>query len=492
MSIIQEMSQKIHARPNKYFIWLDAALLLLLIVYILSGISLVPFHGDESTYIIISEDYDRIVKQRDFGRVLFTPEGNSKQYLRLTTGSILAYSIGFARDATNNDDPINKWLWRATWEENILQNNMPVPRLLNLARACSALMGALGIALFFFTARQLFSSRLAAWFATLALATHGDILVNIRRAMQEGPKFLFLILTIYIASQILKDFQNTKTRRYPYVLLGVASGLTLASKQDIVPMLVAIYLALALIPMVKKQAVQAILTNLFHLGIATLLAYAVFLVFMPVFWGWWESAFALAGLVIMLFQLPVWKSNRTAKPLALAGCILMIGMTIVAPTQWSKLFTSVTSMLELRDSMGKNPFEPERAKKRLAFLLETTLTSRVMYMEVSSFDVPPFHEQIATYEASILSGRIGSPLADGFVAALVIIGGWSLLKQFNAESLFVYSLLITTGTLLFITIPVLWQRYFLIMQIPYSLIAGMGMGKAWAWGAQLAKQTLSR
>src|SRR3990172_2834311 len=201
MSIIQEMSQKIHAAPNKYLAWLDLVLLLLPIVYILSGIFSVPFHGDESTYIWISEDYDWIVKQRDFGRVLFNPEGNSKQYLKLSTGSILAYSIGFARDITNNDDPINKWLWGSSWEENILQGNMPNPPLLNLARICSALMGALGMVLFFWTARQLFSSRLVAWSATLILATHGDVLVNIRRAMQEGPKFLFLILTLYIASR---------------------------------------------------------------------------------------------------------------------------------------------------------------------------------------------------------------------------------------------------------------------------------------------------
>jgi hypothetical protein len=228
MSTAREISQKIHAGVNKHPAWLDLIFLLFLAVYILAGINLVPFHGDESAYIWLSEDYDRIVKKGEFERVLFSPKGNSKQYLRLSTGSILAYSIGFARDMTDNEDPINKWLWGSSWDENIQQGNMPTPRLLRLARTCSALMGALGIALFFLAARRLLPSRLAAWSATLALATQGDVLVNIRRAMQEGPKFLFLILTIYAASHVLKDFQNINTRRYLYVLMGAASGLALA------------------------------------------------------------------------------------------------------------------------------------------------------------------------------------------------------------------------------------------------------------------------
>ena len=494
------MSQKIHAAPNKYLAWLDLVLLLLLIVYILSGIFSVPFHGDESTYIWISEDYDWIVKQRDFGRVLFNPEGNSKQYLRLSTGSILAYSIGFARDITNNDDPINKWMWSSSWEENILQGNMPNSQLLRLARTCSALMGALSLVLFFFTARQLFSSRLVAWPATLAFTTHGDILVNVRRAIQEGPKFLFLILTLYIASHILKDFQSIKTRRYLYVLLGMASGLTLAAKQDTVPMLVAIYLALALIPLWKKGTVRTILINHLFLGAATGLAYAFFLAFMPVFWGWWESVFVLTGFVAILFQLPVWKINRTAKPLALAGCVLIIGMTIVSPAQWSRFLTPVASMIETRESIlgdqlefyvGKSFLDLNTAKNRMTFLLETTLTSRVMYTEAPIFDIPPFHEQITAYEDSLISGRTGSLLADGFVAVLVVFGAWSLLRQFNAESLLIFSLLITSGILLFAMVPLPWQRYFLIMQIPYSLIAGAGTNQIWIWGKKFIEQPIN-
>jgi len=109
MLIIQEISRKIHARPINKLTWLDLTFLVLLFIYILSGLNLVPFHGDESAYLWLSEDYDRVVQKHELEKVLFNPNGNAKQYLRLSTGSILAFSIGFARDITNNNDPIENW-----------------------------------------------------------------------------------------------------------------------------------------------------------------------------------------------------------------------------------------------------------------------------------------------------------------------------------------------------------------------------------------------
>ena len=499
MSTLQKISQRIRAGANNHLIWLDIVFLLLLVLYVLSGIALAPFHGDESTYIVLSNDYFRM-KQGDFKRVLYNPDGNNKQYLRLSTGSILAFSIGFARDITGNDDPTNKWLWGATWEYNVAQGNMPKPRLLHLARLCSALMGSLGIILLFLTAWRLFSSRLAAWSTALVFATQGGVLVNIRRAIQEGPKFLFLILTIYFASYVIRGFQDAKMHRYPYVLLGAASGLTLAAKQDIVPMLVAIYLALALIPIWKKETLRNILINLFYLGTATILAYAFFLGFMPVFWGWWESMFMLMGLVTVLFQVPVWKVNRAAKPLAFAGCVLMIGMTFVEPAQYGKLLTPVASMVETREAILRGQHidyadqslsDPNVAKKRITFLLDNIIKSDVMYAEDPSYDVPPLREQAAAYEGSWFSGRVGSPLIDGLIAILAIVGGWYLLRHFNAENLLVCSLFIISGLLLFVMIPLQWQRYFLILQIPYSLIAGAGLHQVWVWGRKFIGRRIS-
>lgn len=470
--------------------WLDIAFLVLVAVYVLAGVSLTPFHGDESAYIWLSEDYDRVVKNRDFDKVFYTPQGNPKQYLRLTTGSILSYSIGFLRDVTDNDDPIEKWLWGETWEENIQMGKMPTPRLLTMGRSVSALMGAIGIVLLFLTVFKLSLSRLAAWCAALAFATQGGVLVNIRRAMQEGPKFLFLILTIYAAVFILQNLREMKVRWFQFAILGIASGLTLAAKQDAAPMLVAVYLGLGFAPFLHKAGLRFFLLNALYLFAATCIAYGFFLLFMPVFWDWWETAFMLVGLALILFQLPLLKMERSAILLALVGLALLAGMSARSPALWRDIPMPILAMLETRKGVvagqdvvigESNRFEAGSMKNRLGFLVENTVSSDVMYMETASFDVPPFHELIHSYERSGLGGRTGSLWIDGLILIVALLGGWTLLKPFSAESFFVFLLFFVTAILLYLLISLSWQRYFLIMQIPYSLLIGFGSNQIWLW-----------
>ncbi|HNO93132.1 MAG TPA: phospholipid carrier-dependent glycosyltransferase [Anaerolineales bacterium] len=488
MAIIKEFIRKIHAQQEKHKTWMDGLFLVLCVLYILSGIPLVPFHGDESAYIILSEDYDRVFKKHEVEKVLFDPDG-PKQYLRLSTGAILSFSIGFARDITNNEDPINKWLWGASWDENLAKGNLPAPSLLNVARFSSAIMGALGTVLFFVLLRYLYPSRLAAWLATLAFVTQGSLLVSIRRAMQEGPKFLFLTLTTLLAFLIIQNLQTQKLRKGLYFALGIASGLTLAAKQDTAPVLVALYLTIAFIPVWNRTSFRAVWHTLLYLFAATLLAYATFLAFMPVFWQWWESVFVLTGLSVALFQIPFIHETRS-KVLASAGLALVVVMTFVSPALWGKLHIPLSSMAELRQSIvgsqvevsnGQDVLKADSAMGRLNFLLENTISSKVMYMEVDSFNVPPMQASIKAYEASFLSGRTGSFVFDGLIFLLALLGMWFLLRNFNSTSLLVYLLFFVTGTFLLVAIPLAWQRYFIIMQLPYMLFAGAGVYQLEMW-----------
>lgn len=496
MSIIQEISKKIHAKPERLFFWLDAILLVLLTAFILSGITLVPFHADEAAYIHMSQDYDVIVKQGNLGAFLLNTNTDVSQGMRLSIGSILGFSIGFARDVTGMGGSLNNnWDWGYTWSENIQQGNMPNHQLLTLARASSALMGALSIVFFFLTTRQLFGSRLPAWIATILLATNGGILVHFRCAMQEGPKFFFLIVTLYLASRALKGLKNGKLHISIYVLLGLASGFTLAAKQDTVPMLLAIYLALALVPVWQKETGQAILVNILYLGAATTLALASFLALMPIFWGWWETVFVLAGFAALLFQIPTWNVSKAAKPLSLAGCALIVGMTIVSPSLWYRIHIPFSEMMEIRRViiggqvdylMSNNLFYLNTIENKARFLLTSIMTSRVtssaMYMDATSFGINPINEQIAIYEASYLDGRIDTPALDALIVILFAVGIWALFRRFSMESLLIFSLLFITTTVLFVSIPLPWQRYFLIIQIPYALLAGAGANQIWIWG----------
>lgn len=494
MTIIKETLEKIHA----YHKVIDLTLLSVLVAFVMLGLASVPFHGDESAYLILSEDYDRVVLKGEVEKVLFTEKGSDKQNLRLTTGSVLAFTIGFLRDMTGNDDPIEKWLWGASWEENIALGKMPTPQLLNLARVGSAAMGAAGVVLFYLLALNLFSSRLSAWAATLVFATQGSLLVNMRRAMQEGPKFLFLILMALVAAQIAKDLAQGKLPWRKFFLLGIASGLTLAAKQDTAPMLVAVYLALVFIPIWKKHHTQNIFLTTLYLGAATVLAYAFFLLFMPVFWGWWETAFVLIAVSVLLFQLPHLRDGRMAQAFTLIAAAFIVTMTLLAPALWTRIHTPVASMLQLREGLvqtqlafanNQNTREAESLRNRLPFLLESTISSNVMYFEAASFDIPTYHALIDSYESSPLSGRTGSFAADGLIFALALFGIWSLARNFSASSLLTFSMLLVTGLMLFLMIPLAWQRYYLILQIPYALIVGVGANQAWAWIRSLRQRT---
>jgi len=508
----KEIAQKIHTELSTHRAWIDGILLVLLATYILSGIQQVPFHGDESTYIWMSSDYDNFMKERDLSAILFNPEKemqNSDQRRRLSVGSILIYSIGIARDIANMDTPLNhRWSWSyppdegdKMWADNLEDGNMPDSKTLILARFCSALMGVFGVVFLFLALQQLFKSHLYAWTVVVLFATHGDVLVGIRRAMQEGPKFLFLFVTLFLGAKILADLRQTKQRRYLYALMGIASGFTLAAKQDAAPILVAIYAAILLVPVWKREGRALISANVLYITASTILAYAIFLALMPIFWGWWETILLLFGLVLLLFQLPVLKVNRSARLLALAGCTLVFGLSIAFPSLWNNIHVPVRSMLEVRDAIVGVQVQ-YRVKyglpyldtfdHKLSFLLRTTFTSNVMYVESPRFDIDPINEQIQQYTTSFYRGRTGEITLDGLLLLLFAVGTWSLFKKFNEQSLLLFSLFVLPAVILLVSVPLAFQRYFLIMQIPYSLIAGAGAGQVWEWLKRLKARNLPR
>ena len=225
--------------------------------------------------------------------------------------------------------------------------------------------------------------------------------------------------------------------------------------------------------------------NVLYLGAATIITYAVFLVFMPVFWGWWESSLALMAFAIVLFQLPRLKSGQFARSLALTGVVGMIGATILSPSLWLNLHVPLASMAEAREWLVAGQVGNTNADtaliERVKFLFESTVSSRVMYMETASFDVPPYHELIRAYEASPFRGRTGSWTLDGLIALLALGGMIGLIRRADSPAWFALVLLVVTGVVLPVLIPLFWQRYYLIMQIPYLYMVGVGAVQVWSY-----------
>src|SRR3954454_16056420 len=93
---------------------LDALYVGCLLLYILAGITWVPFHGDESTIIYMSHDWYQIVQAHDLASILYRESSSDSKFmqnqdLRLLNGVISKYGIGLtAMLAGFNEDTLNE------------------------------------------------------------------------------------------------------------------------------------------------------------------------------------------------------------------------------------------------------------------------------------------------------------------------------------------------------------------------------------------------
>ena len=214
-------------RPGRAAL-VDFVFLALLIVYILAGVPLVPFHGDESTLIYMSRTYGYQFIERDLDKVRYqdpspVPE---QQALRFINGSLAPYSIGLAWHLAGYslDDINDQWDWGADWDYNVRTGHAPSPDLLLASRWPSALF-LCGSAVLLFAIGRMVMGRPAAYLATLYFVLNPAIVLNGRRAMMEGVMLFFGLLVVLAGLYFL---QRRSWRAG--LLLGIASGLALSAK----------------------------------------------------------------------------------------------------------------------------------------------------------------------------------------------------------------------------------------------------------------------
>ena len=282
-------------------------------VWIFAGKDIAPFHGDEATYIRMSRDYDYLVHQRDLRRILYRPnpvEGRMEQEVRITTGSITTFCIGFARRLAGlNGENVNGfWRWDSSpaqgyqlFLQNVAAGRYPDPVSLHVSRIPSSVFGMLSIPLLYMAMLKLTKSRFAAGTAAILLATSPMFLIHVRRAMQEGVKLFSLTLCLYMAARVVEDMSARSASKRIYYLLGIAAGFTLAAKQDAAAALVAIYSGLALIAFLNRGTPHLFRSHLAGLAASAVLAFGVFFAMMPVWWEWWANIVILLCIAAILF-----------------------------------------------------------------------------------------------------------------------------------------------------------------------------------------------
>ncbi|MCI0347987.1 MAG: hypothetical protein L0Z53_01050, partial [Acidobacteriales bacterium] len=178
---------------------LDLIFLLLLAAYIVAGMPLVPFHGDESTLIYMSHDYAYQFIQRDLSLVQYSdpPISPQEQDLRLLNGTVNKYLIGLAwhLGGFTVDDINEQWDWGGDWNYNQSTGHAPSEALLIVSRIPSTLLLTAGMFVMFALGWQL-GGRPAAYLAVLFYALNPALLLNGRRAVMEGSFITFSLLTV--------------------------------------------------------------------------------------------------------------------------------------------------------------------------------------------------------------------------------------------------------------------------------------------------------
>ncbi|MEM6282016.1 MAG: glycosyltransferase family 39 protein, partial [Chloroflexota bacterium] len=218
-------------------LWLAA-----LMAYVLAGIGVTPFHGDESTQIYMSHDYAYAFQQRDLQTVFHAenPASPQEQDLRLLNGTVNKYTIGAAWDAAglSVDDVNEQWDWGADFIYNVTTGHHPGDVLLPVARVPSALFTAASVLLVFAIGWQIGGAPVA-YMASLLYAVNPVILVNGRRAMMEGSMLFGGVLVVYCGVLLVEN----GFRWRDVILLGGAAGFAVATKHNNVFAVVMVFLA---------------------------------------------------------------------------------------------------------------------------------------------------------------------------------------------------------------------------------------------------------
>lgn len=407
----------------------DALWLAALVIYVLAGTTLVPFHADESTQIAMSHDYAGLFIGRDLDAVAYreNPADPAQQELRLVNGTINKYLIGLAWHVNGfTEDDLNQpWDWGADWDYNQRTGHLPAGELLRAARWPSALLTAAGVVVMFALGREA-GGRPAAYLASAYYALSPALLLNGRRAMMEGSLLFFSLLVVLAGVWFLRTY-SWRTA----LLMGVAGGLALASKHTAL-FTVAVVFGGCLLAVVAGSILHPGGTLTYRaptqLFVAGGLAAVVFLALNP---AWWDD--------------PV---RRAEEVLELRQTLLEIQ---------TSFFGHYDGLLE-----------------QVGGFVRQALVALPQYYEAAGWD-DYVGDQITRYEATLWRGvSIGglvflALIIVGFVAlwrvssvpvsTRLLVAGWAL-------AMIGFTLLLT---------PLEWQRYYVPVFPALGLLAALGL-----------------
>ncbi len=446
-------------------------------VYVVAGAAITPFHGDESTQVYMSRDYAYQFIQRDLNLVLYhePPISAQEQFLRLINGTVNKYLIGLGWHVGGFTlaDINEQWDWGASWEYNTTTNHAPSPALLQVARIPSALLLALGVPVMF-ALGWLTGGRWAAVTASLLYALHPALLINGRRAMMEGSLTFFSLLTV------LAGAWWVKRRGWNAALaLGIAAGLTVASKHTGVFTVISVFgalgisLFLPLAPRPVDRGVGATQRGRPVQRTGTL----------PRPYNAQSDGLRVRQIVQTDAPLRVpteWVQSVVR--LIAAGVLALMVFYALNPAWWGDPVSRAGEVLTLRQDLlqGQNDAFGgyTSATESAAGFLRQVFVTTPQYFEIDAWG-DFLADSIRVYEASIWHGfHVGAVI----LVPLIVIGVIYLLRKTQRPLRLLIGMwaLVILLSVWFLT-PLEWQRYYLPAYPPILLLASLGVAGLVDW-----------
>ncbi|MFN8449777.1 MAG: phospholipid carrier-dependent glycosyltransferase [Anaerolineae bacterium] len=413
---------------------IDILWLLLLGAFVFAGLPIATFHGDETYHIYTSTDYNTLfIEHRPQDLLVHSLWESDSGYQRLMNGGLTRYAIGLTwhlAGMSAADLPTHGYLFGSSYEENAAWGYVPDVDDLTIFRLSSTLFTALSVAVMFLIGR-LYGGRPLAYLVSALYTLNPVILLNGRRAMQEGVLLFFGLLTIYIALSIASRREAMLPVRWRWWLsLIIAGALALASKYSGFVYLIPAYLAIVLPELLRRSAATLPLVG--GLVLCAVLTLALFFALSP---GLWYDPAARIRDVIQ-------------------------GRFDVIQTQ-----------------VGLDPGAPTSLTQRAVAIFTQPFMTTVQHYEIAPV-APP--DQIARYMESPLNGVQFGTIFGGLLTLLAMFGlvvsavPRLRLNPSRALAAGLYLWLAVNVAALMVN-PLPWQRYYLPLIPVMTLLAGSAL-----------------
>lgn len=400
-------------RPISLGKFIPPAAFLLYLIFFFSTIQNVPFHPDEATQIYMSHDVDLLLTTPS--RLLYHPEVSlsAEQRYHLIDAPLPRTIIGISRNIFQMEPLASDWNWSLGWEENKTIGAFPSNTILLIARISLGLFVPIGLIFFYLTLKSMLPWSISLM-ASLFLGFNAIFLLHTRRAMSEGISFSLYFITLFL---LFKYPRNA-------VVLGIFSGLTLVTKQTVIPILLLPVVYWIIDSLVKRKFVSLLKNIIIY--------------------------FALILLIYYLFNPIVWRDP-----------IHVVALQIQTRLDFSQ--SQAAEYLAVSSPLAANTF----LGSLISWLANT------YFAKPAFFDVGNYSANLLTgikiYQSNALNNLFSGWISGGFLLFCSLFGFIASfrnkllisIKEIQPYHLYLILSILQTGFVLFF-LPITFQRYYLL------------------------------